>query len=135
MEKLSSKMITLGQFLKLNGVIETGGTARHYLESHRVLVNGTEETRRGRKLFAGDLIEIGTEKMKVSFDEVDSIRLNNFRNYESCALSFTSGINVFVGANAQGKTNLIEALTYLSFGRSFRIQDEQYLIRRGHNGR
>lgn len=69
MEKLSSKMITLGQFLKLNGVIETGGAARHYLESHRVLVNGTEETRRGRKLFAGDLIEIGTEKMKVSFDE------------------------------------------------------------------
>lgn len=49
-----------------------------------------------------------------------SIRLKNFRNYTDLQLEFPSGIVVFYGANAQGKTNLMEAFHFLLRGESFR---------------
>lgn len=52
------EFITLGQFLKLAGIIQTGGQAKWYLSEHTVLVNGEEENRRGRKLYEGDEVEI-----------------------------------------------------------------------------
>lgn len=48
--------ITLGQLLKVAGIIGTGGEAKLYLADIAVLVNGEPEQRRGRKLRAGDLI-------------------------------------------------------------------------------
>ena len=49
--------ITLGVLLKITGVIDTGGQAKFFLAENRVLVNGEDENRRGRKLYHGDKIE------------------------------------------------------------------------------
>ncbi len=51
---------------------------------------------------------------------VHSIRSVNFRNLDSTSLDLDSGVNIFVGENAQGKTNILESITCLSDGRSFR---------------
>ena len=48
------------------------------------------------------------------------LQLHNFRNYEEVKLDFEPGVNLIVGDNAQGKTNLLEAVSYLGSGRSFR---------------
>ena len=48
--------ITLGVLLKLAGIIDTGGQAKWFLSEHAVLVNGENESRRGRKLYHGDQI-------------------------------------------------------------------------------
>ena len=49
---------------------------------------------------------------------IDKIKLNNFKNYHSLNLSFNSSINFLFGKNGSGKTNLMDAIYYLSFGRS-----------------
>lgn len=51
-------MITLGQFLKLADVIQSGGMAKWFLSEHEVLVNNEPDNRRGRKLYVGDVVEI-----------------------------------------------------------------------------
>lgn len=51
--------IRLGQLLKLVGAIESGGAARAVLESGAVRVNGVVETRRGRRLRPGDVVDAG----------------------------------------------------------------------------
>ena len=61
--------------------------------------------------------------------KLKSIHLRDFRNYESLDLSLNPNINVFIGDNAQGKTNLLESIYFLSTGRSHRIQDEALCIR------
>ena len=48
------------------------------------------------------------------------ISVRNFRNIKDCRVEFSEGVNILVGANAQGKTNLLEAIFYPSVGRSFR---------------
>lgn len=55
----------------------------------------------------------------------------NFRNYSSYELLLPSMINVFYGANAQGKTNLLEAIFYSAFGLSHRTTAEEDLLRLG----
>lgn len=62
---------------------------------------------------------------------VESLTLRGFRNYEDATVSFVPGVNLIVGGNANGKTNLLEAITYLSLGHSFRTRREQELIRFG----
>lgn len=56
------------------------------------------------------------------------INLRNFRNYSDLSLSFSDGINVFLGENAQGKTNLMEAIYALSLARSPRTSNEREMI-------
>jgi DNA replication and repair protein RecF len=63
-----------------------------------------------------------------------SLRLCHFRNYEEAYLEFSPHINIFLGANAQGKTNLLEAIYLLIFGSSFRTKRLQELIQIGKNG-
>lgn len=60
--------------------------------------------------------------------ELMSLKLNNFRNYESLDVSFSSGVNVFLGPNAQGKTNLLEAIYVLALTRSHRTSTDKELI-------
>ena len=62
---------------------------------------------------------------------LDRLRLAEFRNYESLDFAPKSGLNVFVGPNAQGKSNLLEALAMLATGKSFRAHRESELIREG----
>ena len=58
MEKLNKEYIKLDQFLKMSNIISTGGEAKIYLMENKVLVNGIEENRRGRKLYPGDTGEL-----------------------------------------------------------------------------
>ena len=60
-----------------------------------------------------------------------SIALRDFRNYESLCLCFDPGVNLIVGDNAQGKTNLLEAISYLGSGKSFRAQKTGEMVRFG----
>ena len=53
---------------------------------------------------------------------LNTIELHSFRNYGELALEFDPGVNLIVGDNAQGKTNLLEAVAYLGSGKSFRTQ-------------
>jgi DNA replication and repair protein RecF len=62
---------------------------------------------------------------------LDRLELYGFRNYEELKAEFVPGVNLIVGDNAQGKTNLLEAVAYLSTGRSFRTARQQELIRFG----
>ncbi len=62
---------------------------------------------------------------------LDSIRLRDFRNYGDLALDFDPGVNLIVGRNAQGKTNLLEAISYLGSGKSFRAQKTGEMVRFG----
>jgi ribosome-associated protein len=57
--------VTLGAFLKLVGVAATGGHAKVLVQEGEVSVNGAIETRRGRKLVAGDLIGVGGAEFRV----------------------------------------------------------------------
>lgn len=61
--------------------------------------------------------------------QLNDIQLNDFRNYEALSVSFSPGINVFIGENAQGKTSLLEAIYMLSLARSHRTSNEKDTIR------
>ena len=63
--------------------------------------------------------------------QITSLVLRSYRNYEEMHLDFDSGVQIFLGANAQGKTNIIEALYYAAFGRSHRTSSDAELIRMG----
>lgn len=60
---------------------------------------------------------------------VKYINLINFRNYENVSIELCNGTNVFIGDNAQGKTNILEALYYSSVGRSHRTNKDKELIK------
>ena len=55
---ITTEYISLGQFLKLSGCIDTGGAAKFFLQDAEVVINGEKDNRRGRKLYPGDKIEI-----------------------------------------------------------------------------
>ena len=63
--------------------------------------------------------------------KLQSLKLYDFRNYAAAGVQLHPGVNLIVGENAQGKTNLLEAVFYLSTGRSFRTARNQELIRFG----
>lgn len=66
--EINTEYITLGQFLKLSGVIDTGGMAKWFLSEHEIVVNGEQDNRRGRKLRDGDTISIeGKGSFTVAF--------------------------------------------------------------------
>lgn len=60
---------------------------------------------------------------------LQSLQINNFRNYESAAFSFSPQANLIYGANAQGKSNLVEAIAYLALASSYRGARDSELIR------
>jgi DNA replication and repair protein RecF len=62
------------------------------------------------------------------------LAINDLRNIRDVSLDLQSGLNVFCGRNAQGKTSLLEAVGLLARGRSFRTEDSPSLIRRGAGG-
>ena len=62
---------------------------------------------------------------------VTHLSLSNFRNYESAEVGLAPGVNVIVGENGQGKTNLVEAVAYFSSLSSHRVSSDVALIRAG----
>jgi DNA replication and repair protein RecF len=62
---------------------------------------------------------------------VDHLQLTDFRSYASVDLPLQAGVTTFVGANGQGKTNLVEAIEYLSTMSSHRVASEVPLVRSG----
>jgi DNA replication and repair protein RecF len=62
---------------------------------------------------------------------IQRLNLLNFRNYSSQAVDLSPGLNIFVGDNAQGKTNLLEAIYVLSLSKSYRTSRETELIKHG----
>ena len=62
---------------------------------------------------------------------LQELSLRSFRNYREVRLEFEPGVNLIVGDNAQGKTNLLEAIAYLGSGKSFRAQKTSEMVRFG----
>ncbi|WP_455662681.1 S4 domain-containing protein YaaA [Pradoshia sp.] len=56
--QIQTEFITLGQFLKLASIIDSGGAAKWFLSEYEVYINGELDVRRGRKLRVGDRIEV-----------------------------------------------------------------------------
>jgi len=59
--KISSPFITLGQLLKYADIIQSGGFAKMFLEENVILYNGEIESRRGKKIYPGDIIIINKD--------------------------------------------------------------------------
>ncbi|MCF0144755.1 MAG: DNA replication/repair protein RecF [Firmicutes bacterium] len=64
---------------------------------------------------------------------IKEIELKNFRNYKEEKVSFSKNVNIFLGQNAQGKTNLLEGIYLNSLGRSFKNIKDKELIRFGED--
>ncbi len=65
---------------------------------------------------------------------IKGFKAQNFRNIDECYLEFDPGVNIFLGENAQGKTNAVEGIYFFARGRSFRKGDDKDLIRFGADG-
>ena len=59
---------------------------------------------------------------------IKEIELHNFRNYRDLQLSFHPNVNLILGMNAQGKTNLLESIYITSMGKSFRTSKDHEMI-------
>ena len=64
---------------------------------------------------------------------INKIKINNFRNYNNEEINLNKNINVFYGENAQGKTNIIEAIFLCSMGKSFRAKQDKEMIKLNEN--
>lgn len=64
--KITTDYITLGQLLKLASIIDNGGEAKLFLASNVVYVNGEEDNRRGKKLYPGYVVKIGTDSFVIA---------------------------------------------------------------------
>lgn len=64
---------------------------------------------------------------------LEHLELTHFRNYDNLVIDFSPQINVLIGENAQGKTNLLEAVYVLSLARSHRTNDDKSLIQWGND--
>jgi len=67
---IKTEYITLGQFLKYVGVIDSGSQAKALLQDQIVLVNGEAEQRRGRKLYNGFAVIVDKKKFLIGKDDV-----------------------------------------------------------------
>ena len=63
---IRGNMIRLGQLLKLAGVVDSGAEIKGFLSAEAVRVNGESEDRRGRQLHPGDVVEVGSETLRLT---------------------------------------------------------------------
>src|SRR5690554_3413680 len=59
---------------------------------------------------------------------VKNIKIKNYRNFKEANIELNDSLNIFVGDNGQGKTNLMESIYLASIGRTFRLNSENELI-------
>ena len=60
--------------------------------------------------------------------QLNSLKLLNFRNYDNLYIDFNKKVNLLVGKNGQGKTNIVESIYMLSFGKSFRTNKDKEIM-------
>lgn len=65
--------------------------------------------------------------------EISTLKLLNFRNYDSLEINFSNRTNIIYGQNGMGKTNLIEAIYILGLTKTFRLGNEDIVIKKGKN--
>src|SRR5690606_37798863 len=65
--------------------------------------------------------------------QLETLQLSNFKNYAEARVSFTSKINVLVGKNGSGKTNLLDSIFYLAMTRSAVSPSDPYCVRHGED--
>jgi DNA replication and repair protein RecF len=66
--------------------------------------------------------------------KLEKLHLSGFRNHRKTEIGCSPTVNLFVGRNGQGKTNMLEAIAYLSLGKSFFSTPDTTLVRRGEDG-
>jgi DNA replication and repair protein RecF len=76
--------------------------------------------------------DLGSSEPMVS-NHLTRIRLSRFRNFKELDIEFKGGLNAIIGPNAIGKTTLLEAIHFLSIGRSFRTAKLQEVIKKGES--
>ncbi|WP_166820463.1 RNA-binding S4 domain-containing protein [Thalassoroseus pseudoceratinae] len=74
-EETPAETIRLDQFLKLAGIVGTGGQAKLLIQDGQVMVNGEIETRRRRQLRPGDIMEFDGEEFHVVSDDDDEVEV------------------------------------------------------------
>lgn len=74
--KIKDSFITLGQLLKLESFIPSGGMAKWYLSEFEVFVNDEIEQRRGKKLYSGDKIYFPNEETTITIQQVSASQHN-----------------------------------------------------------
>lgn len=62
---IRDEYVTLGQFLKIADIVNTGGEVKIFLIENEIKVNNESENRRGKKLYKGDIIEVSGEKYQI----------------------------------------------------------------------
>ncbi|HEY4538198.1 MAG TPA: RNA-binding S4 domain-containing protein [Erysipelothrix sp.] len=69
--KKNEDYITLGQFLKLQDYVQSGGEAKHRINEFEIFVNGETDNRRGRKLYVGDEVQINGDHYIIESQDED----------------------------------------------------------------
>lgn len=64
---------------------------------------------------------------------IESLELKDYRNYESLNIQLSSGVNIFYGDNAQGKTNILESIYLATTSKSHRGSKDKDIIKFGSN--
>lgn len=67
--KIKTEFITLGQFLKIENFISSGGAAKFYLQENKIFINNQLDIRRGRKLYSKDIIKINQIEYQIVKNE------------------------------------------------------------------
>lgn len=62
---LKTEYITLGQFIKIIGLISSGGEIKSFLLNNNIQINNIKENRRGKKIYKGDLININNKEYEI----------------------------------------------------------------------
>lgn len=63
--KITSEYITLGQFIKFVGIISNGSEAKLFLSENEAYVNNELDTRRGRKIYPGDIVKVKNKEYRI----------------------------------------------------------------------
>lgn len=64
--------------------------------------------------------------------KIQNLKLRKFRNYEKLDILFSENVNIIYGQNGSGKTNIVEAIYYLALTKSFRVNNDRLLIKKGY---
>ena len=65
--------------------------------------------------------------------KISQLQLKNYRNYSDLDINLSSGLNIFIGNNAQGKSNILESVFVLALTKSYMNVKDQYLIKNGED--